>query len=100
MKAGSWYLCVFVTTFIYFYIYAVNYVRGARLNPSRLETPDFHPPLNKNSYIKETVKSLYRQGRDVESQEREARQSTPVFPRLSMQYHNYTRYYHFHSVLT
>ena len=27
MTPGGWYLCVFVTTFLYFYIYAVNYMR-------------------------------------------------------------------------
>ena len=98
MKAGSWYLCVFVTTFIYFYIYAVNYVRGASV-PSKLETPQFHPPKSKSGYIKEAVQHLYREGRSVDGEEREARQGAlgpgvqqPVFPRLSMRYHNYTRY--------
>ena len=97
MQAGSWYLCVFVTTFIYFYIYAVNYVRGATLT-SKLETPEFHPPKSKNGYIQEAVKHLYREGREAEGGQREARQGSlgpgvqqPVFPRLSMQYHNYTR---------
>ena len=28
MTPGGWYLVVFVTTFLYFYIYAVNYMRG------------------------------------------------------------------------
>ena len=28
MTPGGWYLIVFVTTFLYFYIYAVNYMRG------------------------------------------------------------------------
>jgi hypothetical protein len=93
MKPGGWYLCVFVTTFIYFYIYAVNYVRGAKLS-SKLETPEFHPPQSKTGFVKRAVQHLYRQGRDAE----EARQGSlgpgvqqPVFPRLSMQYHNYTR---------
>ena len=40
MKPGGWYLIVFVTTFIYFYIYAVNYVRGANVphHPDQLKT--------------------------------------------------------------
>ena len=28
MRSGGWYMTVFVTTFLYFYIYAVNYVRA------------------------------------------------------------------------
>ena len=28
MTPGGWYLVIFVTTFLYFYIYAVNYMRG------------------------------------------------------------------------
>ncbi len=31
MKAGKWYMLTFVITFLYFYIYAVNYVRGATI---------------------------------------------------------------------
>ena len=30
MKPGRWYICGFVVTFVYFYVYAVNYVRGVR----------------------------------------------------------------------
>ncbi len=29
MKTGTWYVYGFVVTFIYFYVYAVNYVRGS-----------------------------------------------------------------------
>jgi hypothetical protein len=31
MKTGGWYLSVLVITFLYFYIYAVNYVRGSAI---------------------------------------------------------------------
>ena len=96
MKYGSWYLCVFVTTFLYFYIYAVNYVRGGAV-PSKFQ-PEFHPPKSKNGYFKETVDYLHRQARQADGEERESRQGSlgpgvqqPVFPRLSMKYHNYTR---------
>ena len=30
MKAGAWYVAGFVVAFIYFYVYAVNYIRGVR----------------------------------------------------------------------
>ena len=30
MKTGTWYVCGFVVAFVYFYVYAVNYVRGVR----------------------------------------------------------------------
>ena len=96
MKCGSWYLCVFVTTFIYFYIYAVNYVRGASVS-SNLH-PEFHPPKTIHGYLTESVDHLYRQARQLDGEQRDARQGSlgpgvqqPVFPRLSMQYHNYTR---------
>ncbi len=28
MKTGTWYVAGFVIAFVYFYVYAVNYVRG------------------------------------------------------------------------
>ncbi len=31
MKAGTWYIAGFVVVFVYFYVYAVNYVRGEQL---------------------------------------------------------------------
>jgi hypothetical protein len=31
MKTGGWYLSILVITFFYFYIYAVNYVRGGSI---------------------------------------------------------------------
>jgi len=33
MKTGTWYVAGFVVAFIYFYIYAVNYIRGAEVHP-------------------------------------------------------------------
>ena len=48
MKPGGWYLIVFVTTFLYFYIYAVNYVRGAKVPR--------HPEELKTHYIEGEVK--------------------------------------------
>ena len=92
MKPGGWYLIVFVTTFIYFYIYAVNYVRGANVPP--------HPDQLKTHQLEsEAQQHLDRIVRQIEESAesdggaRSARQDTqqPLFPRLSMQYHNYTR---------
>ena len=101
MKTGSWYLMVFVLTFLYFYIYAVNYVRGASVPTSSLQSGGFHPPQTIGGYVTEEVQvtnlllrllpytvlpqRLYRAGRQLEQQQ------GPPFPRLSMQYHNYTR---------
>ena len=36
MKAGVWYVLGFVVMFVYFYVYAVNYIRGVRAD----EIPD------------------------------------------------------------
>jgi len=85
MKPGGWYLIVFVTTFLYFYIYAVNYVRGA-------EVPR-HPEELKTHYLEGEVKEhLDKILRDNVETRRTARQDVqqPLFPKLSMQYHNYT----------
>jgi hypothetical protein len=35
MKTGTWYVAGFVVVFIYFYVYAVNYMRGVRADPIR-----------------------------------------------------------------
>ena len=109
MKAGSWYLITFVLTFLYFYIYAVNYVRGASVPTSSLQSSGFHPPSTVAGYVTEEVQvqktllnfltvgkltssfiwqRLYRQGRQLEAGQTV---QGPPFPRLSMQYHNYTR---------
>lgn len=55
MKAGSWYLITFVLTFLYFYIYAVNYVRGASVPTSSLQSSGFHPPSTVAGYVTEEV---------------------------------------------
>ena len=55
MKAGSWYLITFVLTFLYFYIYAVNYVRGASVPTSSLQSSGFHPPSTVSGYVTEEV---------------------------------------------
>ena len=46
MKAGTWYICGFVVTFIYFYVYAINYVRGETITShfDALRSP--HPLLH------------------------------------------------------
>ncbi len=31
MKTGTWYVAGFCVAFVYFYVYAVNYIRGATL---------------------------------------------------------------------
>ena len=58
MKTGSWYLMVFVLTFLYFYIYAVNYVRGASVPASSLQSNGFHPPSTIAGYVTEEVQVL------------------------------------------
>lgn len=90
MKAGGWYTSAFITTFLYFYIYAVNYVRGAEILPDEIKAQ------NIMGYIAEKVENNYRVRRDLDDlsdDERDARQvpQQPLFPRLSWQYHNYTR---------
>ena len=52
MKAGSWYICGFVVTFVYFYVYAINTIRGVRGEihggpPRRGHHPQ--PPYSRNN---------------------------------------------------
>jgi murein tripeptide amidase MpaA len=90
MKTGTWYVAGFVVVFIYFYVYAVNYMRGVRADaiPSRYASESNNPlPLGVRSPhrvwpgIPQAIQK--RQGSQYRDQQ-------PVFPRLSFQYHNYT----------
>ena len=50
MKAGVWYVLGFLVMFIYFYVYAVNYIRGVRADeiPDPVKTvQDFHDRVAK-----------------------------------------------------
>eukprot|EP00093_Oithona_nana_P003593 03593.XXX_9528_10490_1 [CDS] Oithona nana genome sequencing. len=67
MKAGVWYVCGFVIAFVYFYVYAVNYIRGVRADTVPIQS----------------IKSFN------ELHER-PRFQQPIHPRLSFDYHNYT----------
>ena len=45
MKAGAWYVAGFVVAFVYFYVYAVNYIRGVRSDDdAQLKTDLEHLP--------------------------------------------------------
>ena len=84
MKTGGWYISLLVITFIYFYIYAVNYVRGAVL-PDQADGSKFS-----QDFFKQETMKMYREARQGGRQVQGGLQQ-PIFPRLSMQYHNYTR---------
>jgi carboxypeptidase M len=100
MKTGTWYVYGFVVTFVYFYVYAVNYVRGSVINsyPPKhhyggpLKTgPHRHPSAHVPQYS--TVNGDPRQTNPVKRVTKVgdfADQQQPVYPRLSWQYHNYT----------
>ena len=50
MKAGVWYVLGFVVMLVYFYVYAVNYIRGVRADelPDPVKTvQDFHERVAK-----------------------------------------------------
>ena len=52
MKTGRWYMTMITITFIYFYIYAVNYVRGGSIPPQgRLQVGD-HPTFYLSFYLR------------------------------------------------
>ena len=99
MKPVGW--CVIVTVCCISY----HIVTGANLR----HQPDESDAQSIMGYIAEKVETQYRQARDVSEEDdddRESRQvqQQPLFPRLSMQYHNYTRYvlrsYHLRWLIT
>ena len=53
MKTGAWYVAGFVIAFVYFYVYAVNYIRGVRAEDIELDPvtniQDFHQRLRRQS---------------------------------------------------
>ena len=48
MKTGAWYVAGFLIAFVYFYVYAVNYIRGVKADDIELDPVtnihDFHQP--------------------------------------------------------
>jgi len=112
MKTGAWYVAGFVIAFVYFYVYAVNYIRGVRADEIELDPvtniQDFHQRLRRQSGFPNLrpahhaphhqiplpaaqQKSLRRN--DNNNQYNNQRQSfnrQPIHPRLSWDYHNYT----------
>ena len=61
MKAGAWYVAGFVVAFIYFYVYAVNYIRGVK-GDDEIEPRDLK---SLPQYLEKLSRS--RQGRDAEA---------------------------------
>ena len=47
MKPGSWYICGFCVTFVYFYVYAINAIRGEINGPRRGHHPQ--PPYSRSN---------------------------------------------------
>ena len=51
MKTGAWYVIGFVVAFVYFYVYAVNYIRGVRAEDIDLDPvkniEDFHQRIRR-----------------------------------------------------
>ncbi|CAB4064502.1 CPM [Lepeophtheirus salmonis] len=69
MKTGTWYVCGFVVAFVYFYVYAVNYIRGVRGEDPAL---------------------FNRRTNDLWNRRRTQNNHQPVPPRLAFNYHNHT----------
>jgi len=107
MKAGVWYVLGFVVMFVYFYVYAVNYIRGVRADeiPDPVKTvQEFHeraqrqlgkrlPPQHRHTdplhqlplpAIRQQQAQRRSEGIDPRTIQK------PIHPRLSWDYHNYT----------
>lgn len=115
MKAGVWYVCGFVVAFVYFYVYAVNYIRGVRgdvTNDPVLTVDEFHRRIGKQFGFPDPLKQLPLAGsdRNLKRKPNDLRSQQPIYPRLvdssgtflldiaqpflffrlSFDYHNYT----------
>ena len=108
MKSGAWYVAGFVIAFVYFYVYAVNYVRGedvlAHANESPFAARQFAGlPWGRPQRRRQSPPS---QGGPPPPLPLPARQAPPppgpppqapqpvaaqpIYPQLSWSYHNYT----------
>ena len=64
MKAGAWYVAGFVVAFVYFYVYAVNYIRGVR-GDDELGEPN--SLKNLPQFLDQFSSESSREGRDAEA---------------------------------
>ena len=88
MKTGTWYVAGFVVVFLYFYVYAVNYMRGVRADPVR---PRFESGVEPSPLGVRAPSNLWDNiAQSIQKRQGGYREQGPVFPRLSFQYHNYT----------
>jgi len=107
MKAGVWYVLGFTVMFVYFYVYAVNYIRGVRADeiPDPIKSvQDFHERVakqlgNKGPNRQRSKDPNHQLPIPAQRQQQAQRRSDgldprtiqkPVHPRLSWDYHNYT----------
>ncbi len=100
MKTGAWYVIGFVIMFTYFYVYAVNYIRGVKAAPYEPEFEDFaefyervkrspvpeplspavpHHPHHQMPLAASRMQSLLRPREPVA--ERRQLKQRPIFPR-------------------
>jgi len=108
MKTGAWYVIGFVVAFVYFYVYAVNYIRGVRAEDIELDPvtniEDFHQRIRRQVQRLQNQPPHHAPHRQMPlpvSQQKSLRRADtskfdtrqlqhPIHPRLSFDYHNYT----------
>ena len=76
MKTGTWYVCGFVIAFVYFYVYAVNYVRGVKGDDSVVGLG----PEGSSLYEKVMPDLYKRSGRQFKGQSSFKRRQSNSFP--------------------
>ena len=64
MKAGAWYVAGFVVAFVYFYVYAVNYIRGVRSDDELGEPKSLK---NLQQFLDQFPSTSSREGRDADA---------------------------------
>ena len=85
MKTGTWYVAGFVVAFIYFYVYAVNHLRGVRADPIEDRGARFFNPQQHRQPWPQQRQGLRPQHGNPHHHRQGVAQ-----PQLSWQYHNYT----------
>jgi len=101
MKAGVWYVCGFVIAFVYFYVYAVNYIRGVRADTMPIQSiksfNEFHERVSRQLRTNDPLRTIPASRQQIAlrradkgNKRQQPRFQQPIHPRLSFDYHNYT----------
>ena len=100
MKPGVWYILGFVITTVYFFVYAVNYIRGVRADTVPVQSIKSFNELHErvSRQLRDPLRTIpasrqqiaLRRADKGQKGQQQPRFQQPIHPRLSFDYHNYT----------